>query len=259
MSDQSKLIWHYTVGMLLSRIVNEGIIRPATAFVEPDERKVVWFSKNQEWEETANKGLYDPATNTRTLFNKEETATRAGGLVRIGVLPEVAPLTWEDFKRLSGINPKMARALYQGAIQSGARPGEWRATFDLVPKEKWQAVEIWQDGKWSAWDGTYTAAMRPVYPLAAFIQPFDSLDKIDLNGAMLPILLGADVVYGRDVMTGNEFLVFGRDALEQTRAGKPDILRTLAIEIDQATDELEMLIALMRVQKGRDDYEGEAE
>jgi len=52
-----KPIWHYSVYPHLLSMLRDGFIKPATAFVEPPERPIVWFSKSQTWERTVTKGL----------------------------------------------------------------------------------------------------------------------------------------------------------------------------------------------------------
>jgi len=50
------LLWHYTKGVHLAKILADGFIRPATAFVDPGEKPIVWFSTDQHWEPTAAPG-----------------------------------------------------------------------------------------------------------------------------------------------------------------------------------------------------------
>lgn len=69
-------------------------------------------------------------------------------------------------------------------------------------------------------------------------------------------LATADVILGVDVMTEREFLVYGRDALEDvTEGGEPRPMVVLRVGLDQETDELEKLIALVQTTRGRNDYQ----
>jgi hypothetical protein len=75
-------------------------------------------------------------------------------------------------------------------------------------------------------------------------------------------LTSADLIFGVDVMSRHEFLVYGRDALDRiARTGVEEDLRVLAIELDQdeGSDELEQLIALVEVVKGKHDYRSYAD
>jgi len=69
----------------------------------------------------------------------------------------------------------------------------------------------------------------------------------------------ADVIFGVDVVSGREILVFGRGA-QQTIAvtGMEDRLRVLRVSIDGAGDELELLIAACEAYRGHHDYEAES-
>jgi hypothetical protein len=147
MSEVSQLRWHYTVRQRLDGLLRDGIIKPVTAGLPAGERPAVWFSSNQEWEETANQAWQRP-DGTINRGNKESTHLLGGGLARIGVLPETAPHDWKAFKTLSGIKPAKARGMYDAAIGSGARPGEWFVSFEPVPQSQWVAVEVWDGEQW---------------------------------------------------------------------------------------------------------------
>ncbi len=65
-----------------------------------------------------------------------------------------------------------------------------------------------------------------------------------------------EVILGVDEKTGNEFVVFGRSTLRtMLSAAAPRPTLTMRVNILQATDELVMLIAAVRVAKGYDEYE----
>jgi hypothetical protein len=68
--------------------------------------------------------------------------------VRIGIELDASLHSWDRYKDLSGITAKEARRLYQIAIDQGARPGEWYASFEPVPLERWVAIEFWDGQGW---------------------------------------------------------------------------------------------------------------
>jgi hypothetical protein len=69
------------------------------------------------------------------------------------------------------------------------------------------------------------------------------------------MLDGADLIFGVDTMSHREFLVYGRDSLQEVvKSGRARQMSVVRIELDQDTTELELLIALVRVMKGKDDY-----
>jgi len=65
----------------------------------------------------------------------------------------------------------------------------------------------------------------------------------------------ADVIFGVDVATGREILVFDRGELPMIAVtGMSDRLAVLRISIDSASDELELLIAACEAYRGHHDY-----
>jgi len=69
----------------------------------------------------------------------------------------------------------------------------------------------------------------------------------------------ADVIFGVDVATGREILVFDRGELPMIAVtGMSDRLRVLRISIDGVGDELELLVAACEAYRGHHDYEAES-
>ena len=65
------------------------------------------------------------------------------------------PHDWRAFKRLSGIVPRVARALYETAISHGSHPGQWFVSFSSIRRDKWLTVETWNGEKWVPYVGTW--------------------------------------------------------------------------------------------------------
>ena len=118
-------VFHYTVLKYLPQVLTDQELRPTTAGVAATERPAVWFTTRPTWEPTANK-MWRTGDGRLVSLSTEETAIRGGGLIRIEVNPEVAPFTWADHVRLSGITKTMARALERVGSRDGSDPGEWR-------------------------------------------------------------------------------------------------------------------------------------
>jgi hypothetical protein len=69
----------------------------------------------------------------------------------------------------------------------------------------------------------------------------------------------ADVIFGVDVATGREILVFHRGELQKIAVtGMEDRLRVLRISIDSVGDELELLTAACEAYRGHHDYKPES-
>ena len=196
-----RILWHYTKGIHLPKILDTGLIAPATAFVPEDERPVVWFSTNQWWEPSMAPGHPDQFVNGKFVkphsMSMAETA-ESYGLARIGVAPETAPHDWQALKKLSGMTSRMAQGVYRASIKCGARPGEWRGTFNVVPKDKWRAVEVFQDGRWQPLDDSHSALLAKWNAMRAHLQPI--------------FLMGHDST-GTDLHLGCGTAFIGPDAL----------------------------------------------
>jgi hypothetical protein len=100
-------------------------------------------------------------------FDPEAMDREFGGRFRIGVVAEAAPHGWETFKKLSGMDPTMARIFEEtcgettkGDAERGkwgrtmpghesrGNPIEWRASFQQVPRKSWRTVEKRESGIW---------------------------------------------------------------------------------------------------------------
>lgn len=137
--------FHYTAATTLLRIIASAEIRPTSERISPRERPAVWFSSHPVWEPTATKFVKElgrPRPMTKT-----EMAARFG-LGRIVVPVTVAPVTWEAFVRQSGIRKADAVRLARVAERQGARPSDWRVSFEPVPYASWLGVEIWDEAGW---------------------------------------------------------------------------------------------------------------
>jgi hypothetical protein len=141
-------IYHYTVGLRFLKIVNDGLIKPATEGVPTTEKPAVWFTCNSDWEPTANKRLHNHDGSIQFL-NREETAKYGGGLVRIVVPINIAHHDWKAFVRKSGIETKTAQDLKRVADELGSNVLDWRARFSTVPRELWMRIDRWENEQWN--------------------------------------------------------------------------------------------------------------
>lgn len=150
MAELGTRLFHYTIGEYLPAIVESGAIRVADANVASGERLCVWLSLHPEWEETANKAIV--VGGERRGLSRDETLKLGGGLARIEVQPEAAPHKWQSYLRLSGVKPKLAKAMADIGMRSGSGPAYWRVSFGPIPKAQWIAIEINHGTGWVAWE-----------------------------------------------------------------------------------------------------------
>ncbi|MFO1325426.1 MAG: hypothetical protein U1F15_15375 [Burkholderiales bacterium] len=149
-SIHTPLAWHYTIAMYLPAIIESGVLRPATANVPANERPVVWFSMNQDFEVTARKRWRDLEGNERAL-SVAETALRGGGLVRLGIEPRRL-LNGDKLRRAARISSETWRALCAAGRKEGADPTDWFghvgeiSVFGLAVAHRMTISSEWQSG-----------------------------------------------------------------------------------------------------------------
>lgn len=91
----------------------------------------------------------------------------------------------------------------------------------------------------------------PPIPLHRFLRSdLRTVDAESLGG-----LEDADAIFGVDVMTGRNVLLFGSKVLREiARTQTPRRLRVVRISLDLATDELDVACQLVKRAKARCDY-----
>lgn len=153
MAKLPALAWHYTTGKHFERIATTGFLMPAATAVEPPEKPILWFSVNQYWELTANKGWEFPDGTIRTL-TMQETFEKARGLVRFG-----SPLrllrSGEALRKEARMKSAMWLMLATEGKRQGANPADWWGTTKPLPIDG-MAVEV-MNREW-AWEPVRPAA-----------------------------------------------------------------------------------------------------
>ena len=138
------MVWHYTILPKVKKIERDHVLKP---FGTPGQIPAVWFSEDQEWEPTAACNWIGEKTDgSRNFLDRDGLYRAHGGLYRIGVRPDDAPLTWEQYKLQ--IHITVQSAMLDGAKALGANPEKWRASTVEVPEKKWLAVQMWNGDEW---------------------------------------------------------------------------------------------------------------
>jgi hypothetical protein len=118
----------------------------------------VWFTYRKDWDPAVGGGL----TVTREWFEHAAAAvlrhgnvveglkaaqprfkpSDVGGLARIGVAPEDAPITWREWAARGYVDPRDAQRQEAFDRELGSNPDDWRVSLAPVPASKWIAVEV---------------------------------------------------------------------------------------------------------------------
>ena len=154
----------------LQQILREGGLRLATESVDGCERPGVWFSSNQTWESTVNKL---PPSGDRGFLAHAKIL----GVARIGVTRDTAPVSWEDYCRISGLDLALARGFERSGNAMGASSSEWYVSFDPVPRERWKAIEVSRDGQWGPLKDE-AALLADTSPIVALGCKFDADENV---------------------------------------------------------------------------------
>jgi len=95
--------------------------------------------------------------------------------------------------------------------------------------------------------------MQDYIPLEAFFgQGMSRNTEVDPR----PVLQAAEVILGVDIMSGHEFLIYGRKLCrELVNSGQNREVNVLRIGVDQETDDLERLVVLVQTAKGSHEYQ----
>jgi hypothetical protein len=142
---QSKRVFHYTVLPHARKIMETGHIKPRNLIdgSSNPEDYYIWSTTCETWEVTANKGFHYDDAGKIVLGDIRDTEKL--GMVRIEVEPRFSLMSYEQFKKDSGILRNDARSLEK----AGGNPHEWLASrIPVSVNDCLVAVEIWHSGKW---------------------------------------------------------------------------------------------------------------
>lgn len=171
MGSMAEIVWHYTYGDRLNRIIKSGALLPpamvsaiyltmgiseeaATKEFRAD-MKMLLFSSNSTWEPASYRGVQDRATGEIIDVHRlEEYAQYGMEVFRIGVNSSILH-PYLKFKRLARLPTRMARALEEIARGLGSNPYQWWGSLKPVNFSHWLAVEQWVGNQWVGvqWEG----------------------------------------------------------------------------------------------------------
>ncbi len=87
-------------------------------------------------------------------------------------------------------------------------------------------------------------------PLEAFFGEHDRTNPVTAD-----LVRQADVIIGVDVMSHQEYVIFGKPALKRiSETGQPEDLHVLRVAIDAATEDIDKLCGLVMALRGRYDF-----
>jgi hypothetical protein len=123
------IVWHYTTRQCAMLIFESTVLKPADAYLTKGEKPILWFSKNQYWEKTANKAWVQ-GTQSR-LLTMEEMREKGGGLFRFGIEQEKT-INWPRLGAMAQMPSKIRKALEAQGIRQGGHFHDWCGLLEPV-------------------------------------------------------------------------------------------------------------------------------
>lgn len=153
-------LFHYTTAIHVKSIIRDGFIKLATELVSPGERPAVWLSTAPHWEGTASKMVM---SHNGEVFRTTRVSEMAKYVLpaRIEVDPtQLSLVSWREFKRTSGIDASLARALERSAKRTFASdPYQHHCSYEPIPSSAFICIEYWRNWEWYPWPPTETGAI----------------------------------------------------------------------------------------------------
>ena len=159
----TEVSWHYTDARQLLPLIKSKALKPTMGYSHRGERPVVWFTRADTYEPMAYPAWLDENGIRHVMASEKEIATRANGLLRIGVAaddPCLRPLSqWTNSRRPE--NQNLAEEMLNVAKELGSNPvANWQVSFKPVTQKSWLHFQIafpenvGEAGvlTWSEWD-----------------------------------------------------------------------------------------------------------
>lgn len=144
------MLYHYTIGHHLSKIMQSGSLLPIPLGNEFEgERVAVWLSSNDHWEPTAQKAVTNQGTGEMILLGMEGTAKLCGGLFRFIVSrknPKI--IGFNKYATTSNVPAWLIAFLKTNGSKQGGHYYQWFASYEPITRGEWLGVEEWRKGKW---------------------------------------------------------------------------------------------------------------
>lgn len=137
------IAWHYTTGEKFRLIIACGELRPMAE--SSQDRAILWFSLNQQWEPTASK-MRKNADGSLTPLTREQAYQLGNGLVRFG-FPSARCIPWWMLGKKARIPFQTRVRLEYVGRKLGADPQEWCGVTHPISVDR-LIIEVFKKNEW---------------------------------------------------------------------------------------------------------------
>lgn len=159
-------IYHYTRATKVLGIVNGGFIRTSKNLIGKKEKPAVWLTKSPEWESAFMDGrlIHPTVVKSGSIYSTDQIQREATdidfmkceiGMCRIVIREDLPTVSWAKFKHVSGISEKSYNAIDSYSRSIGSPVDKWLCSFDPIPEEYWEGIELLVADTWVRWDGKF--------------------------------------------------------------------------------------------------------
>lgn len=145
--------YHYTKGIHLAKIINDGKINTTRISNEKKEKRAVWLTRSEEWEICCSSGKLDPYTGESTTMTLIEMRDLFG-VCRIKIKDNYPTFSWAKYKYTGRISAEFYENFTNFSDILGCNTSRWYYSFSPICIEHFESIEMLVGEEWIAWDET---------------------------------------------------------------------------------------------------------
>ena len=143
-------VWYYARGVRLRRFLQAHQLPPGDIGTPDGVPSALICTTDPDWDDLESCSIL--VRDEMRPMSREQMAALDGGLYRIELRADSAPLTWNEWVVESGIRRADARDLYQAVGADKEARAKLRLSLTPVARSDWVEIRKWRDGRWTAWN-----------------------------------------------------------------------------------------------------------
>lgn len=145
MTNNSVQYFHYTTGNLIHSIISHGYLKRSRGHTN-GESPVLWFSRNQRFEQTSRQGVISQSVYIPVL--EESLQHKMWINVRFGIPSDDSRLMdWDTTCKVVGTPPRVKRELQKTGRDLGGYHRDWYGVLTEVSIDE-LTFQVWDGSNW---------------------------------------------------------------------------------------------------------------